>query len=169
MRRNGTAAATFRETLEQHPRVLERGRYGPYLEAWREAFGDRFRVFLFDDLQWNPDQVARDLFAHLGVSLEFCSPRTRERVLPASKARSVAAASLAKQGARFLRAAGLPGIVGRAKGSALAKLLYRPLASGERYRPGTSELEWLTGYYAGDLPRMEAFLGRPLPGWPGSA
>ena len=58
---------------------LERGRYAEQLAPWRQAFGDRLRVQLLEDLLADPTTVQRT-YAWLGVHPEFSPPSLGEQV-----------------------------------------------------------------------------------------
>ena len=58
---------------------LERGRYAEQLAPWRDAFGDRLRVQLLEDLLADPTAI-RQIYAWLGVHPEFSPPSLGEQV-----------------------------------------------------------------------------------------
>ena len=165
MKRNGTTKQGFRDTLLENPNILERGLYSRYVEESRELFGaERVKVFIFDDLQYDPRQLAKELYRFIGVDDAFDYRKAEEKVLPASAARVQVFATIAKKGARLVRKLGYPGLVGRLKDSKLNALLYKPLER-ETDAISDSDQEWLRGYYENDVVALESLLGIRLPAW----
>ena len=166
-KRNGMTAFDFQATLADDPKIMEWGLYSKYLAHYRELFGEeRFRVFVYDDLQQNPVQFRQSLYFFLGVNPAFENPITQRKVLPASRPRSAAVAALAKRGARLARSLGLANLVGRLKSSSvLSSALYVPLE--ERLQERMSQEQWdrLATYYAEDIARVSALLGRDMGHW----
>lgn len=165
MRRNGTAAETFRATVEANPRLVERGRYCEYVRYYRDRFGDALKIVLFDDLRRDPWAVARECYAFVGVDEQFRGDAPGRRSLPASRARVRWLARMTKQAAWRLREWGLADLIGRVKSSPLTGVLYRPLRPGERFRIGPEDRAWLQDYFADDVEGLRRLLDHPLPGW----
>ena len=51
-------------------RGLHDGLYADYYDAWRDSFGDRFRVYFLDDLSERPEETLADIAAWVGISPE---------------------------------------------------------------------------------------------------
>ncbi len=165
MQRNGTAEKNFRETLEVNTNIMERGRYSAYINRCFERFGrDRVKIFLFDDLQSDPDALSQALYSFVGVDETFDYKDADRKVLPASRARYQWLASGAKKGARVVRKLGYPGVVGRVKKGWLSKLLYQPLENNTKT---LSELDrsWLHDYFRDDVAALEETLRVDLGAW----
>jgi hypothetical protein len=165
MCRNGTAADTFRATVEANPRLIERGRYTEYVRYYRERFGDHLKIVLFDDLKRDPAAVARDCYRFLGVDEHYSGDAAARRSLPASRARVRWLARLTKKVAWQLRDWGLADVIGRVKSSPLTSVLYRPLKAGERFKLDDEDRAWLQNYFAADVEALRELLGEPLSGW----
>jgi hypothetical protein len=165
MRRNGTAAETFRATIEANPRLVERGRYTEHVRYYLERFGDDLKIILFDELKRDPHAVARECYEFLGVDPEFHGEAAGRRSLPASRARVRWLAWLTKQAAWRVREWGLADLIGRVKSSPLTNVLYRPLRPGERFRISPEDRAWLRGYFVDDVAKLRELLGKPLSGW----
>lgn len=169
MCRNGTAAETFRATIEAQPRLIERGRYTEHVRYYRDRFGDALKIVLFDDLRQDPGAVALDCYRFLGVDEDFAGESTDRRSLPASRARVQWLARLTKQAAWRLREWGFADVIGRVKSSPLTSMLYRPLRPGERFHLSPEDRAWLQGYFASDVEELRKLLDHPLDGWLESA
>jgi hypothetical protein len=167
MRRNGTAEKDFRETLEANKNIMERGRYAAFIARCFEQFGrDRVKVFLFDELQANPGDLTRALYAFIGVDDTFLHKDADKKVLPASKARFPFLARGVKKGARVVRKLGFPGLVGRVKGGRLSSWLYEPLENND-IRITEDDRSWLYDYFRDDVRALEETLGADLNAWLG--
>ena len=166
MRRNGTAERNFRETLEVNRKIMERGRYAGFIERCFDQFGrDRVKVFLFDDLQANPSELARALYAFIGVDETFIYKNAHKKVLPASKARFLWLASGVKRGARVVRKLGYPGLVGRLKKTTwVSNFLYEPLRN-DAITISDEDRRWLYDYFRDDVRVVEESLGADLKEW----
>jgi hypothetical protein len=165
MCRNGTAADTFRATVEANPRLIERGRYTEHVRYYRDRFGDALKIVLFDDLRQDPAAVARDCYRFLEVDEDFAGASTGRRSLPASRARVQWLARLTKRAAWRLREWGFADVIGRVKSSPLTAMLYRPLRPGERFHLSPEDRAWLVDYFASDVEELRTLLGHPLTGW----
>ena len=65
--------------LTWHRRYVEYGFYGHHLTRWLEQFErDRFGIYLYDDLERDPQGLLRDVAAFLDISTSFW-PETVER------------------------------------------------------------------------------------------
>jgi hypothetical protein len=163
--RSGLTAAPFEEALERFPELVDHSRYARHLEAWFARFDSRqIAVLWFDELVRDPAAFARDVFRFLEVPVVPLESIGR-RTLPASRARSVALARLAKGGANAARMLGLANLVGVTKRSRLMRLLYRPYGDAERPVPGADTVRRLRRAFAPELRRLEELLGRRVERW----
>jgi Sulfotransferase domain len=131
LQKHGEAAATFRDTTKTAPELLEEGRYATHLRSYLRYFSrDSLHIGLFDDLQADPQAFLDGVTDWLGVARLPLSPQQREAQLPASKARWLPLAMLAKNGANWVRRHDGADLVGSLKRSALVqRMLYRPLGA----------------------------------------
>jgi hypothetical protein len=131
LRKHGEAAATFRETTKTSPELLEEGRYTTHLRSYLRYFSrESLYIAVFDDLEADPQAFLDGVTDWLGVARLPLSPEQREAQLPASKARWLPLAMLAKQGANWARRHDGAGLVGGVKRSPLVqRLLYQPLGA----------------------------------------
>jgi hypothetical protein len=131
--RNGFTTASFEDDLKTSERPLERVCYDGYVKPFLETFDKiNVRVFFFEDLTKNPNQLANEVFRFLGVS-KLPDRDFSEKVLPASKSRSRILANLVKRTALLTRRIGLEGFVSRIKrASFVNKVLYKPYTNDEK-------------------------------------
>jgi hypothetical protein len=166
MRRNGTALDSFKSTLLAHDNILKRGLYSGYLEDCFRIFGrDLVKIFIYDDLQADPFNLAKELYGFLGVDQKFIFADAGKRVLPASKARLQPLASAVKAAARAVRRFGYPGVVGFIKDSPITDLLYKPVTVKNNEMLSDEDYEWLCSYFSEDKQRVEDLLGVSLEKW----
>jgi hypothetical protein len=128
-RKHGLAKATFRETLDAVPLILEEGRYATLLRRYLRCFPqDALFLSYFDDLQADPQAFLDQTTDRLGVSRQVLAPEALTPRLPASKARFPPLALIAQRGAEWARQHDGATIVGRVKRSAIVqRSLYKPL------------------------------------------
>jgi hypothetical protein len=128
-RKHGLARATFRDTLDAVPLMLEEGRYATLLRRYREHFdADAIFITMFDDLRADPQAFLDRTTERLGLSRQVLDEEELGARLPASKARFLPLALVAQRGAEWARHHDGAGLVGRVKRSALVqRALYKPL------------------------------------------
>lgn len=129
MRKHGLGPPTFRRALETCPELVEHGRYATQLSRYAR-YHDRglLHISLFDDLQINPQAFFDDVVAFLGLPLLCLDEAALSARLPASRARMVPVARVARQSADWVRRHDGAKIVGRVKRSRLTqRMLYKPL------------------------------------------
>jgi hypothetical protein len=131
LRKHGATAPTFRAATRVSPELLEEGRYATHLRSYLRYFSrESLYVALFDDLEADPQAFLDGVTDWLGVSRLPLSPEQLEAQLPASRARWLPLAILAKHGADWVRRHDGARLVGSLKRSALVhRMLYRPLGA----------------------------------------
>lgn len=129
LRKHGLAAPTFRETTKTAPELVDEGRYATHLRSYLQYFKqERLHVALFDDLQAVPQAFLDATTDWLGVTRQELSAAQLRARLPASKARWLPLAVLAKRGANWVRRHDGADLVGGLKRSVMVqRLLYQPL------------------------------------------
>lgn len=137
-RRFGIMPVTFADALRQVPELLDHGRYGEQLRRYRQLFpAEQLHVAVFDDLGTDPQSFLDGVTGFLGISRQPLTEKTAGVRLPASEARMVAVAGMARRAANLVRVLDGANAVAKVKRSPLVqKVLYRPL--GEE-RPQVSE------------------------------
>jgi Sulfotransferase domain len=128
-RKHGLAKATFRETLDAVPLMLEEGRYATLLRRYLGYFPqDALFLSYFDDLKADPQTFLDLTTDRLGVSRQVLEPDALTARLPASKARFLPLALVAQRSADWARRHDGADVVGRVKRSAIVqRALYKPL------------------------------------------
>src|SRR5262245_49666055 len=131
LQKHGLAAPTFRESTKTSPELLEEGRYATHLRSYLRYFScESLYIALFDDLQADPQAFLDGVTDWLGIVRLPLSAERLEAQLPASKARWLPLAMLAKHGANWVRRHDGAALVGSLKRSALVqRVLYRPLGT----------------------------------------
>lgn len=139
-RRFGIMPDSFADALRQIPELLGHGRYGEQLRRYRELFpSERIHVAVFDDLGEDPQTFLDQVTGFLGISRHLLTQETAGVRLPASEARMVAVAGIARRAANLVRVLDGANAVAKVKRSPLVqRVLYRPL--GEE-RPEVSEAD----------------------------
>ena len=129
MLKMGERPGTFAEALTGRPELLHHGRYGRALDGFADRFGDhRIHVSVFDDLQADPQAFVDGVLRFLEVDPMSLTEELLATRLPASKARSVPLARMARAGADWTREHNGAAIVGRVKRAPVVqRVLYRQL------------------------------------------
>lgn len=129
LQRHGLAAPSFRATMQASPELLEEGRYATQLRRYLRHFGpESFHIGVFDDFEANPQLFLNGVTDWLGLAAMQVPPALLDSRLPASKARWLPLAMVAKQTAGWVRQHDGADLVGRVKRSALVqRALYAPL------------------------------------------
>ena len=148
------------EADRRHPklRIVERGRYPAFLQAWREHFDPaRMRCFVFeDDLLGDPTRVLRDVYHDLRIDASFSPRDMRFR-------RNQRWPWLSLLLNYYL--GGLYGLPYRA----LRKTTVGPLLGSRGFvrmpTPSRSDIECLRECYLGEKEEVEGLLGRRLDNW----
>ena len=137
LRKHGLAAPTFRETTKTAPELVDEGRYATHLRNYLQYFKqERLHVAFFDDLQADAQAFLDATTDWLGVARQGLSSGQLRAQLPASKARWLPLAVLAKRGANWVRRHDGADLVGTLKRSAVVqRLLYRPLGNDRPEMP----------------------------------
>lgn len=168
-RRFGVMPSSFTDALRQVPELLGHGRYGEHLDRYHDLFpADQIHVALFEDLGKNPQVFLDDVTSFLGVSHLPLTEQTAEVRLPASEARMVAVAGVARRAANLVRVLDGATVVARVKRSSMVqRILYRPL--GEE-RPDVPALDaaYIREELSADVALVESRYGldlRGLWGW----
>jgi hypothetical protein len=162
-RKHGQAAATFRETTRLLPQLIDEGRYATHLRSYVEHFGrESLHVAVFDDLQADPQAFLDGVTDWLGIACQRLTPEQLEAQLPASEARWLPLARLAKYGASWARVHDGAGVVARVKHSALVQwALYRPLG-GERPEMSAEDVAFMHEQLGAEIASIESEFGISL-------
>jgi hypothetical protein len=163
LRKHGQAAPTFRDTALTDPDLLNEGRYATHLRRYLSYFDRKsLNIALFDDLEADPQAFLDGVTSWLGVARQEVSPELLQARLPASKARWLPLAVLAKRGANVVRRLDGAELVGRLKRSPLTqRLLYQPLGDA-RPTMSADDIAFVREQLEEELAGVEDEFGIPL-------
>lgn len=151
--------------------MVQGGRYAEHLKRYRNRFPDeQLHVFVFDDLKDDPRRFLRALYEAVGVDPSF-EPSVLDRKYGHRKKRGgrlwsqiqewsmrlARASDTASRWIQWVRRKGWTDWIHR----------MRP---GKEYPPLSESLrERLSEHYIDDVNWLRSYLGRDLPGWPGTS
>jgi hypothetical protein len=163
LQKHGEAAATFRDTAKTSPELLEEGRYATHLRGYLRYFSrESLYIGLFDDLQAGPQAFLDGVTGWLGIGRQPLSPEQLEAQLPASKARWLPLAMLAKHGANFVRRHDGADLVGSLKRSALVqRMLYQPLGE-DRPQMAPEDVAFMHEHLDAEMAALDSEFGLDL-------
>jgi len=170
LQKHGEAAPTFRETTKTAPELIEEGRYATHLRSYLRYFGrESLYIALFDDLEADPQAFLDGVTDWLGIARLPLSAAQFEAQLPASKARWLPLAMLAKHGANWARRHDGAALVGSLKRSALVqRMLYRPLGT-DRPEMAPEDVAFMHEQLGAEIAEADSEFGIGLRrrwGWP---
>jgi hypothetical protein len=163
LRKHGLAAPTFRDSTKTAPDLLDEGRYGTHLRRYLKYFShESLHTAVFDDLEADPQTFVDGVTDWLGVARHNTEPEQLEVRLPASKARWLPLAMLAKRGAEWARRRNGADLVGRIKRSALVqRMLYEPLGE-DRPEMSAADVAFVREQLDGEIEIVEDEFGISL-------
>jgi hypothetical protein len=166
MIRSGRTRESFETALARFPELVENSLYAKHLRPYFEQFPrDQIKVLFFDKLRADARGFATEVFEFLEVPFLEELPY-EERVLPASRPRSMMLARLAKLGAEAARRVGMISLVGRVKSNPLVvRTLYRPYDARPTMDPATAAE--LRGRFRDDVVELQTLLSVDLSHWLG--
>lgn len=120
-----TQFTTFEETLRRHPDLIEQSAYNTLLAPYVSQFGERLKLYAFEDLMSAPEQVVGRFYANIGLPAPDTLPTREAAQNTAQTPRSRVLIRAGRLVADQLRSFGLLGLLGRVKTNRLvARLLY---------------------------------------------
>ena len=163
LRKHGLARASFRETAEASPELIDEGRYATHLCRYLRYFEAKaLHVTVFDDLEADPQSYLDDVTDWLGIERLAVPPEELRARLPASKARWLPVAMLAQRGADWVRRRDGAELVGRVKRSAVVqRALYKPLGQ-ERPAMSAEDVSFVRQRLESEITGVEEEFGIPL-------
>jgi Sulfotransferase domain len=169
-RRKHGLTVSFREDLETSD-LIEEGRYGTQLQRYLDCF-DRhaLHVAVFDDLRADPQAFLDGVTTWLRIDRMVLTPEQLGTRQPASDARWLPLATVAKRAAIVVRRHNGAGVVGRVKRSALVqRVLYEPLGDSRPVMP-PDDAAFVREHLEAEVAGVERQFGIPLRqlwNWPG--
>jgi hypothetical protein len=163
LRKHGLAAGSFQETALTWTDLLDEGRYATHLRRYLRVFDRKsLYVALFDDLEADPQAFLDGITDWLGVSRCPVGADRLKPQLPASEARWLPLAMLAKHGANWVRRHDGAALIGRVKRSPLVqRALYRPFGP-ERPMMPPGDVAFVHEQLAEEIAGVEEEFGIPL-------
>lgn len=156
---------SFRAALKDRPGIINGSLYSRHIALYRSLFQrNHLKVYLFDELKEDPQKLALEIFAFLGISTSL-QVESQTRVRSAREARSPVLATMAKQGAVVARRLGLAKAVGALKNSHITRLLYRTYDDQSKPELTVDEREELIPVFCDDVRRLSDVLEIDLRGW----
>lgn len=158
-----TQFTTFKETLRRHPDLIEQSAYHSLLAPFVSRFGDRLKLYAFDDLMAAPEQVMGAFYANIGLPAPDTIPTREAEQNMAQAPRSRLLIRVGRLVADLLRSLGLLGVLGRIKTNRLvARLLYsNDQVHIEIGAWPTDVVELLND----EIDRLSAMMGRDFSAW----
>lgn len=168
--KHGLAQSSFRATLEAQPEMVQEGRYASQLRPYVDAVGvGNIRIGVFDDFETDPQAFLDATTSWLGIGRLPLTAEQLEAQLPASRARFVPLAKLAKLAAGWVRNHDGANLVGRVKRAPVVqRLLYSPLGA-DRPTISADDRAYLLGIFEPEVRSVEQDFGVSLRrrwGWP---
>lgn len=161
--KHGLAESTFRATLDAQPEMIQEGRYATQLGHYVEAVGTaNIRVGIFEDFTSDPQAFLDRTTEWLGVAPMTLSQDQLAAQLPASRARFVPLAKVAKAAAGWVRNHDGAKVVGRVKRArAVQRVLYAPLGDDRPAIP-QADVAYLREIFEPEVATVEAEFGLSL-------
>ncbi len=150
----------FNEALEKFPDLGDQDKFGIYLKKYREWFGERLFVGVYDDLSNKPDTFYKQLFHFLGLEMAELQG-VGDKVNQSVALKSSILAVPIRLGANAMRKLGMVGILDNIKNSGLTKsILYKKAQKEAVEFPA-----WLRENINKDIDRISSLLQRDLGHW----
>lgn len=166
--RYGIVRGDLAQAIEQKPQIIESSRYAAHLKRWYDVFGaDKITLLFQEDLEEKPQEFLHDLCDALGLDYQDipASELTR-RVNPTTQSRNNFLASMAQNGADFLRRHRLYWPINLAKSIGLKRFIFgkeNPQRQEKYMAP--EDLHILLSHLGDEHEKLEALIGRPIKAW----
>lgn len=170
MRKHGVFQGSFREAVETRPGMLDHARYSTLLSRYLEYFDpSAIHCAVFDDLVDSPRSFIEGVLDWLDLPRMTLDESLLAARLPASKARYLPLARMAKDGANWARRHNATTLIGRVKRSTLVqRSLYKPLE--EKPPLLDDDAEFVRSRMRDEISALEEMFGLDLQrrwGWAG--
>lgn len=120
-----TQFTTFEETLRRHPDLIEQSAYHTLLAPYVSRFGERLKLYAFEDVMSAPEQVMGRFYANIGLPAPDTILASEAKQNMAQAPRSRVLIRVGRLVADLVRSFGLLGLLGRIKSNRLVtQLLY---------------------------------------------
>ena len=158
-----TQYRTFEETLRRHPDLVEQSAYYTMLAPYVSRFGDRLKVYVFEDITSNPEEMVGQFYANIGLRTPDTIPTRTAKLNIARAPRSRALIRASRLLADKLRSLGLLSLLGQIKTNRLvARLLY----SNEQVQIEIDDWpEEVVERLNDEIDQLSAMMGRNFSDW----
>lgn len=167
MREGEYFSGSFEACLEKRPDILEWSKYATHVNAWRQLFGVRNVMVLFqEDLKASPQTFLNQATDFVEVSrIQLVEPDARDKLVNAipTLPRNPRLAKLARYTRERLQKNGHYGFVNLAKKIGLRNLLFSGGATFEPIHPDTDA--HLRKFFQSEIEALEKMLDRDLSNW----
>lgn len=169
LKRNGSVACSFDEILFDEKfflvkdDLLRRSLYHLHLCKYLKFFSlDSILILFLEDLKQDPLRYSERICKFLDVDTVSDAENLPEKVLSASKPRSILLAKAVKYVASTVRSAGFPEILTRVKQSSLTKVIYQTYGKDSYPKISDSARKYLIKYYSEDVKSLSGLLNMNL-------
>lgn len=165
--RYGIVEGSLEEAVEKCPDILKTSAYSEHLANWYRVFDkDNILICFQEYMSQDREAYLRNICAHLGIPYQPTPDHLMGYHNVSTRPPSVLIANMAQKGADFLRSQNMYGIINFAKALGLKKYIF----GAENPKPEKTDiprkdLVFLEEKLAGEVEKLEAFLGAEIPDW----
>jgi len=161
--RGGQFTGSFREALEEHPHLIEKGKYYQNLKPYFDVFDEeQLLVTLFDDLKADDEDFIQSIYRFLNVSETITPQIDSANRLSAAKPRSRWLALMVKKGAHLMRFVGHPELISKIKYSGITNFLYKEYEKDEKPKICNKDRAFLEDQFFDDIEKLSAVLNKNI-------
>jgi hypothetical protein len=146
--------------------TLLKGLYYDGVNHYLKTFGpDQVKIFLYDDLQKDSNQLMRDFYSFIGVDSDFkANTARRQQTAQVPKNETIHQILQTRNPLRSLAGAALRGVMPEAQRQKLRSRLIAANSQGKEGSPlSMSDRKLLEDFYREDILRLQDLLQRDLP------
>jgi len=159
----------FSAALQNNPMYVEQSMYAKYLKQWLAVFPRaQVLILLQENIRLKPEEIAKELYAFLGVDTEFQSSFLEKKANPSIKPKFAGLEGVLKQSAKYLRALGLDFLVKRVKHLPwVHKARQKNMRNIHHILPALTEDDFrsLDATFRSDLEHLQLLTGLDLSSW----
>ena len=161
--KNNGFTGSFTEAVEQHPRLLDRGRYATHLSRYLEHFPPtQIHVGFFDDLKTGAQEYADEVYDFLGIDRILLSAGDLRERMPAGRPRNTAMVRLAKRASKIAASVGMRRWRSKIKRSTVVRSALYKQYREDKPRLDPAVAAELRRGFADEVARLDELLGQPV-------
>ena len=161
--KNNGFTGSFTEAVEQHPRLLDRGRYATHLSHYLEHFpATQIHVGFFDDLKTGAQEYADEVYDFLGIDRIMLSAGDLRERMPAGRPRNTAMVRLAKRASKVAASVGMRRWRSKIKRSTVVRSALYKQYRDDKPRLDPAVAAELRRGFAEEVARLDELLGQPV-------